>query len=258
VVKRLRGGPAEDRTAGGTVTGDPIWTPGISADGSRLVTGTSNGTVKLWSLPGGQQVGAPLRFRYGAADAQLSPDGRQILVVPLNHDIVPDRLEIWDARRHRRVRTLMPAGGVSTGRFSPDGRFVAVADLRGRVQVVSTATWKPVTPWLVGGRAAWLAFTHDGRTLATGNTDGTVRLWDVATHQALGVPLPGVADVSTVAPMFTPDDSHLIAASDDGRASRWDLRPASLVRQACRVAGRRLTRAEWDEFLPGREYDPTC
>ena len=55
-----------------------------------------------------------------------------------------------------------------------------------------------------------------------------------------------------------PDGTHLIAAYDNGRAYRWDIRPVSLVRQACQVAGRRLTRAEWHEFLPSRDYDPAC
>ena len=58
--------------------------------------------------------------------------------------------------------------------------------------------------------------------------------------------------------MFTPGGTHLIAAQANGRAYRWDIRPASLARHACDVAGRRLTRAEWEEFLPGRDYDPAC
>jgi hypothetical protein len=45
---------------------------------------------------------------------------------------------------------------------------------------------------------------------------------------------------------------------ETGRAYRWDIRPASLARHACRVAGRRLTRSEWAQFLPGRPYDPAC
>ena len=52
--------------------------------------------------------------------------------------------------------------------------------------------------------------------------------------------------------------SRLVATYASGRAYVWDIRPASLVRQACRVAGRRLTRAEWAEFLPGRAYEPAC
>jgi WD40 repeat protein len=229
----------------------------MSADGSLLATASKDGMVRLWSLPDGRPRGAPLRFPYGAADAQLSPSGRWLSVVALNRQVVQDRLEIWDVRRRQRVKTLRPAGGAGFGRFSPDGRFLAVGDLPGRVRVFATATWKPVTPSFAGGRAARAAFTGDGDTLATGNTDGTVRLWDVASGQALGAPLPGVPN-SQVEPIFTPDRTHLIAAHQNGRAYRWDIRPASLERQACEVAGRRLTREEWDEFLPGQEYEPEC
>jgi WD40 repeat protein len=256
VIKRLDGHPAK-YSFRGTVTPNDIWTPGISADGSLLATASKDGMVRLWSLPEGRPRGAPLRFPYGAADAQLSPNGRWLSVVALNRDVVQDRLEIWDVRRRQRVKTLRPAGGAGFGRFSPDGRFLAVGDLPGRVQVFTTATWKAVTPSFAGGRATWAAFNREGRTLATGNTDGTVRLWDVASGQALGAPLPGIPNAQVV-PIFTPDDTHLIAAYQNGRAYRWDIRPASLVRQACEVAGRRLTRAEWDEFLPGRPYAPVC
>jgi WD40 repeat protein len=257
VVKRLRGHPAR-YSSRGKVTDNPIWTPGMSADGSLLATASKDGTVRLWSLPDGRAQGAPLRFPYGAADVQLSPDGRWLSAAALNRDVVQDRLEIWDVGRRQRVMTLHPAGGSDFGRFSPDSRLLAVGDLRGRVQVFSTATWKPVTPAFAGGRATWAAFSGNGRTLATGNTDGTVRLWDITSGQALGAPLPGIPN-SRVQPIFTPDGTYLIAAYQNGRAYRWDIRrPASLVRQACRVAGRRLTRAEWDEFLPGREYEPAC
>jgi len=61
-----------------------------------------------------------------------------------------------------------------------------------------------------------------------------------------------------VVPFFTPDGGRLVAAYATGRAYLWDIRPRSLAAHACRVAGRRLTRAEWEEFLPGREYDPAC
>jgi WD40 repeat protein len=256
VVKQLHGHPAH-YSSRGTVTPNVIWTPGLSADGSLLATASKEGTVRLWSLPEGRARIAPPRFPYGAAAVQLSPNGRWLSVVALNRQVVQDRLEIWDVRRRQRVKTLRPPGGARFGRFSPDGRFLAVSDLRGRVQVFATATWKAVTPSFAGSSAVWAAFTRDGRKLATGNTDGTVRLWDVASGQALGAPLPGIPNAQVV-PIFTPDDTHLIAAYQNGRAYRWDIRPASLLRQACQVAGRRLTRAEWDEFLPGRKYEPEC
>lgn len=123
------------------------------------------------------------------------------------------------------------------------------------------ASWKPVTRLLAGdvGDIYAVAVSRDGRTLATGSLDRTVRLWDIETQQAIGTPLPGPArGVGAVAPYFTPDGAALIASYDTGRAYRWEIRPESLARHACEVAGRRLTRAEWTEFLPGREYDPAC
>jgi hypothetical protein len=101
------------------------------------------------------------------------------------------------------------------------------------------------------------AITRGDRTLATGSATGAVQLWDIRSGQALGAPLPGVPS-SGVIPAFTPDGSRLVATYASGRAYVWDIRPSSLVRQACRVAGRRLTRQEWAEFLPGRVYAPAC
>ena len=124
----------------------------------------------------------------------------------------------------------------------------------------STATWKPVTRMLVGvGNIHALAISPNGRTLATGSENRTVRLWDIQTQQAIGTPLPGPGPgVGTVAPYFTPDGEALIASYDTGRAYRWDIRTDTLKRHACQVAGRHLTRAEWTEFLPGRDYAPAC
>ena len=93
--------------------------------------------------------------------------------------------------------------------------------------------------------------------LVTASFDATARLWDLTTYEALGAPLPGQADHPAAA-QFTPDGTHLIAAYDTGRAYRWDVRPATWKRQACALAGRQLTRAEWSELLPRQHYEPTC
>jgi WD40 repeat protein/DNA-binding SARP family transcriptional activator len=242
VLQRLRGHDLE------------IWTPGISADGRRMVTASRDQTVRFWSLPDGRPLGAPLRFQKIPYDAQLSADGRRAVVV-----FPPDTLELWDVRARRLVRSLRPAGDVAFTRFSPDGRLVVLGSERGSAQVWSTKDWTPVTRLFTGhaGAVIWAAISGDNRTLATASTDGSVRLWDIESEQAVGAPLPGLAG-HTAVPLFTPDGTGLIAGYDTGQAFRWDIRPASLVRRACTVAGRRLTRIEWNEFLPGRDYEPAC
>jgi WD40 repeat protein len=159
----------------------------------------------------------------------------------------------------RLIRRIGPASGVEFfARYSPDGRLIALG-LGAGTQVWSTTDWTPVTRTFAGqaGAAFSAAFSSDNRTLVTGSDDGALRLWDIESEQAVGAPLPGLTG-HFAAPFFTPDDNAVIAGYDTGRAIRWDIRPASLIGRACRLAGRTLTREEWAEFLPGRDYDPAC
>ena len=224
-----------------------VSTPGISADGRLLVIGGGNPDLRFWSLPDGRRLGNPLPLGQPASDAQLSPDGRRVAVA------LGGRLEVWDARSRRLERRLDFGQVLDTAVFSPDGRLIALANADG-AQVWSTADWTPITR-LFGGQGGpiWsVTISHDNRTLATSARDGTVRLWDIESEKPVGA-LPGMPG-HTVTGLFTPDDDAVIAGFDTGQAFRWDIRPASLARQACLIAGRTLTRAEWDEFLPGRDY----
>jgi WD40 repeat protein/DNA-binding SARP family transcriptional activator len=231
-----------------------IYTPGISADGRLMITGSSDGTIHTWSLPDGRELGGPVMTVPEMVDAQLSPDGRWIVAADMSN-----AFRIFDARTHRLARRARGREGLFFARFSPDGRLVVVGDVHGRADIWSAKTWKPITrPFAAHtGVVSLTEISPDGRTLATGGTDGTVRLWDIEAQQPIGAPLPGLAGRDVI-PIWMPDGSGLIAAYETGQAYRWDIRASSLIRQACEVAGRRLTRAEWEEFLPGREFAPAC
>jgi hypothetical protein len=49
----------------------------------------------------------------------------------------------------------------------------------------------------------------------------------------------------------------LITGSSEGLVI-WDTDARSWVRRACAAAGRNLTRAEWERFLPDTSYRKTC
>jgi WD40 repeat protein len=70
-----------------------------------------------------------------------------------------------------------------------------------------------------------VAFSPGGRTLASGNSDGTIRLWDLtdtAHPRPLGQPLTGsTATVASVA--FSPGGRTLASAGADGTIRLWDL-----------------------------------
>jgi WD40 repeat protein len=75
---------------------------------------------------------------------------------------------------------------------------------------------RPSRAVLTGHTAPIRTLAVSGHTLATGSTDGTVRLWDLATHRGLGAPLThppadGAADIGAVA--FSPDGRTLATAN---------------------------------------------
>jgi WD40 repeat protein len=72
-----------------------------------------------------------------------------------------------------------------------------------------------------GGAVTSVAFSTDGRTLATGNADGTTRLWDMASHRQIAALTGPTGPVDSVA--FSPDGRTLATGNADGTARLWDM-----------------------------------
>jgi WD40 repeat protein len=100
------------------------------------------------------------------------------------------------------------------------------------------------------------SFSPDGSVLATSGSEGTTALWDIGSGKRIGAPLTGPPSPGVAA--FDPTGHTLATAFQDGTVLLWDVDPASWQARACAVAGRRLTPQEWQDFLPGRPYQPSC
>src|SRR5260370_218521 len=77
-----------------------------------------------------------------------------------------------------------------------------------------------VDPFRQGSGARCLALSPDGKLLATGGADGTVRLWDATTCKE--VRSWEAHDKAIRALAFAPDGKTLATAGDDGKVRLWD------------------------------------
>src|SRR4029450_10480376 len=89
---------------------------------------------------------------------------------------------------------------------------------------------------------AGVAFSPDGKLLATASADRTVRLWEVASGRPHGQPLTGHTDTANEV-AFSPDGKLLATASADRTARLWNPTFSSWVDYGCKMVNRNLSMA---------------
>jgi WD40 repeat protein/tRNA A-37 threonylcarbamoyl transferase component Bud32 len=192
----------------------------FSPDGGRLaVLERPTAKVQVWDLATRERVRAltvPGPLAYFHQGVAWGPRGD--LLAAGGHD---GTVRLWDAR------TGDPAGvlrghdaNVIPLAFRPDGRQLAAGTDDGTVRLWDTATREPAALLRVpGGGVYRLAYSADGRLLAAASGKA-VHLWDVVTHQEMGV-LGHGSGVYGLA--FSTDGTRLVAGCADNTIRLWDV-----------------------------------
>ncbi|HKG58383.1 MAG TPA: caspase family protein [Pyrinomonadaceae bacterium] len=93
----------------------------------------------------------------------------------------------------------------------------------GQVQLWDVASGRPISALKGHGRGvSKVAFSRDGKLLASGGTDNTIKIWDVATHNELRTLTGHTSAIESID--FSPDARLMASASDDGSTFLWDTK----------------------------------
>jgi dipeptidyl aminopeptidase/acylaminoacyl peptidase len=185
---------------------------GFSADGTRLTVASLDGKVRVWDVAARRPLRSPLAVRQASLSAvAFTPPGDTVLT-GAGHELVE-----WDLASGRsRTRRILVSDREEISRiaFSPDRSRVAIGTGVGLVLIdraTGTTTPLPLPTASPSHEPTGLAFSPDGRFLASGAFDGTLALWDVS-RARLARPAITAHREAVQALAFSPDGATLASA----------------------------------------------
>ena len=153
--------------------GDIIWRLAYLPDGHRVVTGSSDGTVKVWNLDNGKEEGTSIEHQSQICGLAVTRDGEYIVSVGGG-----GKIKVWEVQSHELVKEWTHPESSPEIAISPDDRLVVVGAWR-----VGIYTMEGRQHSVEVGKAIYirsLCFSPDGTKLTCG-TLRNIRVYDVDT-----------------------------------------------------------------------------
>lgn len=206
----------------------------LSADGSILVTGTTNGAISVWNLAKTDNEAPHCHLLNGGHHTaiqalSISPDGSSLISGSLDKYVcvwcmdtcallrrlkLPERLH-----RHDPLRTLTT--GVTALSYSPDAASIAVASRNATVHVFDTDTWQIRFRIVADHFFNSVSFSPDSNYLALAVSDGSAVVFSCSSEEVVSH-LIRAHTAPTTAAVFSEDGARLCTAGADGRAHAWE------------------------------------
>jgi WD40 repeat protein len=188
----------------------------FSPDGRALATVGHGDAVTLWDT---RTWRARARLEGLHEDSQaldISPDGRLVAAADFAGTVA-----VWNLNSRTQVGGFQVPGQPLALAFSADSKRVAVT-LGDLGTDIGDFHGQHVANLPTPDRVRAVAFSPDGRLMATGQANGVTQLRDARTAKPVGRPMqPTTGEILTVS--FAPDSRTLATSSRDGSVRLWDV-----------------------------------
>jgi eukaryotic-like serine/threonine-protein kinase len=193
----------------------------FSPDGRQLLVGGRKGKVRIWDFE---------RSSLSEFDTGHDADVAEVNTLGVTNFLLAAwwggptlRFKLWNFETRQLVHQFEWSGPqINEGNFSRRGDF-ALGHEDGSVTLWSVESgWIPTNFPAHRRPVSGIAFTPDGRILATGGPEGTAKLWDLATHREIATLKGHLRSIHAMD--ISPDGSRLATAAGDAESVKlWDM-----------------------------------
>ncbi|MFM7243490.1 MAG: protein kinase domain-containing protein [Planctomycetaceae bacterium] len=216
-------------TADGTETailrghGGPVLAVCFDPSGERLASGSEDRTARVWRLDREEPPTVLSGHDRPITGIAFAPDGGSVLT--MSQDKTVRHWDVATGMETTRATITDPARPFNHARFSPDGTLVVTCSREfgdNAPLVWETSSGRLVATLKGHKQRAWdIAFSPDGRRLATAADDRTIKMWSADDWACIDTLVGHEAWVTAAA--FSPNGQRLATTSGDKTVRLWDV-----------------------------------